>query len=78
METSGIIPIKQYKTMLRSKLGPSVAILDRWLKGMGYTWQDWAEAYEQASTQPALHVAERAATYGRRKSKKAVRLPAAG
>ncbi len=49
METSGLIGIAQYKKMRASKLGPSVAVLDRWLKGMGYTWHDWASAYEPAS-----------------------------
>lgn len=48
MQTAGLIGIPQYKRMCESKLGPSIAILDRWLKGMGYTWNDWADAYEHA------------------------------
>jgi transcriptional regulator with XRE-family HTH domain len=66
MEVARLVGIPQYKRMLRSKLGPSVAVLDRWLKGMGYTWLDWAAVYESVEAK-GLHAAERPAEYARRR-----------
>jgi len=31
-----------------SKRGPTVAVLDRLIVGMGLTWNDWAKAFEAA------------------------------
>lgn len=46
LETAKLTTVKAYKRMLHSVYGPSVTILDRILRGWGYTWQDWSMAYE--------------------------------
>jgi len=36
----------QYYRACQGKFGPSVMVIDRWLHGLGYTWTDWAAAFE--------------------------------
>ena len=36
----------QYYRACKGKFGPSVMVVDRWLHGLGYTWDDWAQAFE--------------------------------
>lgn len=36
----------QYYRACQGRFGPSVMVIDRWLHGLGYTWDDWAQAFE--------------------------------
>lgn len=53
----------QWKT---SRRGPSIAVVDRLLVGLGLTWHDWATAIEAAKTQhpipPGKKVSKRTST----------------
>lgn len=49
LEKRGIIGRNRYNTLLKAKKGPRVDILEGLLKGMGYTWQDWGDAFEGRS-----------------------------
>jgi hypothetical protein len=54
LSTDGIMSRQAFRTMCRSKLGPSVWRLGRWLRGVHLTWHDWATAYEQAERTVAV------------------------
>jgi hypothetical protein len=43
-----LAPYSAFSQWQRCKRGPNVATLDRLLRGLGLTWQDWADAFERA------------------------------
>lgn len=43
-----LAPYSAFSQWKRSKLGPTVDVIDRILKGLGLTWHDWARAVEVA------------------------------
>lgn len=49
LQERGIITRSQYNTLLKAKKGPRFDILERILKGIGVTWQQWADVYEGAA-----------------------------
>lgn len=51
-----VITPGEYYRICRSKTGPSVNTLDKLIIGMGYTWHDWATAFESARTNSLLLV----------------------
>lgn len=48
MAKSGVITPGEYYRMCRAKTGPRVQTLDSLLSWLGYTWRDWADAFESA------------------------------
>lgn len=53
-----VITPGEYYRICRSKTGPSVNTLDKLIIGMGYTWHDWATAFESARTKSLLLVGD--------------------
>ena len=47
LEKKGIMPRSQYNSLLKAKKSPRFDVLERLIYGMGYSWKDWTEAYEQ-------------------------------
>ena len=41
-----VAPYSAFSQWKTSRQGPSVAVLDRLLRGLGLTWHDWAQTYE--------------------------------
>ena len=70
MAERGIITPAEYHRICRSKTGPRVQTLDRLITGFGYTWHDWAEAFEAAKCRTVVEIAaETPAVYRRQKPK---------
>ncbi len=41
-----LAPYSAFSQWKTSQNGPSVAVLDRLLRGLGLTWHDWAQVFE--------------------------------
>lgn len=51
LERAGIITRSQVNRAYKGPYGPSVVVLERILFGIGASWHDWAEAYDEAKRQ---------------------------
>ena len=47
-----LAPYSAFSQWKTSQQGPSVAVLDRLLKGLGLTWHDWARAFDSVPASP--------------------------
>src|SRR5581483_2096550 len=48
-----LAPYSAFGLWQNSRRGPTIATVDRLLTGLGLTWKDWAQAFEQAKRQSA-------------------------
>ncbi len=44
-----LAPYSAFSQCKTSRQGPSVAVLDRLLRGLGLTWEDWARVFQPLS-----------------------------
>jgi len=57
---------EQYMRICKSPFGPTMAVLDRLLNGMGYSWTDYARAYVEGTPSSSV-VAEPKTPYGKQR-----------